>query len=345
MIQSIISVGHPGRVAAGRESTDDFDSPAETLSQLVGTAEHGERVDKVLALWVPALSRAYFQALIEAGGVTLNGAILTKPARKVKVGERLVVELRPTAQAQAFEPEALALDVVFEDQDLMVLNKPAGLVVHPGAGHWSGTLLNGLLAHHQGAAALPRAGIVHRLDKDTSGLMVVAKSPVAYDNLVRQIAERAVSRVYVALAHGAWKGAAEQDVEGAIGRDPQNRLRMAVLADGAPGAKPAKTTLRLLSSGTGYCWVGCKLHTGRTHQIRVHLASLGHPLVGDATYGGRDAAGLSRQGLHAHRLVLAHPVTGQVLGFESPWPADVAGALENLGLDYNTAALWPLGDS
>ena len=229
LIQSIISVGHPGRVAAGREATDDFDTPAETLSQLVGTAEHGERVDKVLALWVPALSRAYFQALIEAGGVTLNGAILTKPARKVKVGERLVVELRPTAQAQAFEPEALALDVVFEDQDLMVLNKPAGLVVHPGAGHWSGTLLNGLLAHHQGAAALPRAGIVHRLDKDTSGLMVVAKSPVAYDNLVRQIAERAVSRVYVALAHGAWKGAAEQDVEGAIGRDPQNRLRMAVV--------------------------------------------------------------------------------------------------------------------
>ncbi|MEY2684115.1 MAG: hypothetical protein RJA09_1259 [Pseudomonadota bacterium] len=338
-------MGHPGRVAATGEGADDFDTPVETLTRVVGADGHGERVDRLLALWVPALSRAYFQTLIESGGVRLNGAVLAKPARKVKVGEQLVVELRPTAQAQAFAPEALALDVVHEDADLMVLNKPAGLVVHPGAGHWSGTLLNGLLAHHTGAAALPRAGIVHRLDKDTSGLMVVAKSAVAYDALVRQIAERSVSRVYVALAHGVWRGPSELDVERAVGRDPQNRLRMAALAPGAPGAKPAKTTLRLLSGASeagGCCWVGCKLHTGRTHQIRVHMASLGHPLVGDATYGGRPLAGLARQGLHAHRLALAHPVSGRPLGFECPWPADMVKALETLGLDYNTAALWPL---
>lgn len=343
MIQTIISAGHPGRGAPGEAGPEDFDTPTETLARQVGVAEHGERLDKLLPLWLPALSRAYFQGLIEAGGVRVNGQVLSKAARKAKAGDRLEVELRPTAQAQAFSPEPMALVVAHEDSHVLVVNKPAGLVVHPGAGHWTGTLLNGLLAHHTGAAALPRAGIVHRLDKDTSGLMVVAKSAPACDALVRQIAARSVSRVYVALVHGAWRGPAEQDVCHAIGRDPQNRLRMAALADNAPGAKPARTTVRLLATEGAYSWVGCKLHTGRTHQIRVHMARLGHPLVGDAIYGGRPAAGLARQGLHAHRLSFAHPVTGQLVALECPWPQDMADALKSLGLDYNAARLWPFG--
>jgi 23S rRNA pseudouridine1911/1915/1917 synthase len=242
-------------------------------------------------------------------------------SRKVRVGQRLRVCLWPTAQTLAFRPEAMPLDVVYEDQALLVLAKPAGLVVHPAAGNWSGTLLNGLLAHHADAAMLPRAGIVHRLDKDTSGLMVVAKTLPAMTALVRAIAAREVRRVYLALAHGtpAWQ---TQTIDAPIGRDPASRIRMAVIGSG----KPARTDVECLARGDRVCGLRCTLHSGRTHQIRVHLASRGHPLVGDALYGGRPGWGLARQGLHAVRLEFVHPASGMRLDFERPLPSDLAAA-------------------
>lgn len=229
----------------------------------------------------------------------------------------------------------MALDIVFEDAYLMVINKPAGLVVHPAPGNWSGTLLNGLLAHDPQAAFLPRAGIVHRLDKDTSGLMVVARQRTVMDQLVGLIAARSVSREYVALAHGAWQGARTRQVEAPIGRDPRNRLRMAVVDLEKNAGKTASTVVSLIQSAGSHCLVKCKLHTGRTHQIRVHMAFLGHPLVSDEIYGGAPAAGLGRQGLHACRLAFEHPFTGQAMEFKSAPPADLQAAIVGLGLIYN----------
>jgi 23S rRNA pseudouridine1911/1915/1917 synthase len=305
---------------------------AELRPWEAGMAQHGLRLDRALAELIPEFSRSYLQQLIEAGAVASHGVTLTKTSHRLKAGERGTIELRPTPQSQAFKPEAMALDVVFEDEHLLVINKPAGLVVHPAPGNWSGTLLNGLLAHDAQAAALPRAGIVHRLDKDTSGLMVVARTRATMDALVRLIAAREVSRQYVALAHKAWDGPARREVEAAIGRDPRNRLRMAVVDLERHAGKPAKTSIDLLRNGAQGCWLRCTLHTGRTHQIRVHLASIGHPLVADALYGGTPAAGLTRQALHAFRLAFSHPVTGQALVFQAPVPADMARALDAWGL-------------
>ncbi|NIC43434.1 RluA family pseudouridine synthase [Aquabacterium sp. A08] len=321
---------------------DDPDTAPEQRAFAVPVAEHGLRIDKVLALHAPEFSRGYFQQLLEAGGVWLNGAVCAKPSAKVKAGDAVRAELRPTAQASAFVAEPMALQVVHEDEHLLVIDKPAGLVVHPAAGHWQGTLLNGLLAHHAGAAHLPRAGIVHRLDKDTSGLMLVAKSQVAVDALVRQIAAREVHRVYLALAHGHWRGEGERWVDQPIGRDPRNRLRMAVHPAGSTAAKDAQTRVRLLDAAPPWLLVGCKLHTGRTHQIRVHMAWLGHPLLADGLYGGAPALGLTRQALHAHRLALRHPVSGQPLLFHRPLPPDMAQAVETAGLHYNPTLLWPV---
>jgi len=210
---------------------------------------------------------------------------------------------------------------MFEDDDLLVLDKPAGLVVHPAAGNWSGTLLNGLLARYATAATLPRAGIVHRLDKDTSGLMVVGKTLAAVTALVRAIASREVHRSYLALAHGIL-GASTLSIEAPIGRDPRLRTRMAVVA----GGKSARTDVELLASAARISALRCTLHSGRTHQIRVHLAARGHPLVADALYGGAPAFGLSRQALHAARLRFTHPLSGRRLDFEAPMPADLAEA-------------------
>lgn len=319
---------------------DEVDAQVEVRTLDVAAPEHGERVDKFLAVRCPEFSRAYFQQLLYDGAVELNGRVLAKASARVKVGDRVVVALWPTAQAQAFLPEDMALTVVYEDEHLMVVDKPAGLVVHPAAGHWTGTLLNGLLAYHSAASRLPRAGIVHRLDKDTSGLMLVGKTPPACDALVKMIAERRVHRIYVALAHGEWRGDPEVLVDRAMGRDPRNRLRMAVLSESASGAKPAQTRVRRLDSSGAFCWVGCKLHTGRTHQIRVHMASLAHPLVGDVLYGGKPVLGMARQALHAHRLALLHPVTGVELRLESPVPVDLAHAMQSAGLHYNREQLW-----
>lgn len=322
-------------------SGDDWsvDAEVETRICAVPPDMHGWRADKVLAQLIPEFSRSYLQQLIADGAVSIGSQHLTKPAAKVSVGQRLAVELRPTPQAMAFVPQAMVLDVIHEDPDLLVIHKPAGLVVHPAPGNWSGTLLNGLLAHHAGAANLPRAGIVHRLDKDTSGLMLVAKSRLAMDALVRAIAAREVNREYLALAHGAWSAGVECTVDQPLGRDPHNRLRMAVLPREATGAKPAKTTIRALDSNTQYTLVHCKLHTGRTHQIRVHMAWLGHPLVADETYGGKPALGLHRQALHATRLRLQHPVSGQMLSFSALPPADLSQALLQAGLHYNEPCL------
>jgi 23S rRNA pseudouridine1911/1915/1917 synthase len=231
------------------------------------------------------------------------------------------VELVPTAQSQAFRAEPIALAIVHEDEHLLVVDKPAGLVVHPAAGNWSGTLLNGLLAHHAGAAMLPRAGIVHRLDKDTTGLMVVAKTLPAMTGLVRAIAARDVRRIYLALAVGEVRWA-QATIDAPIGRDPVSRVRMAVLA----GGKPARTDVERLAVGDGVSALRCRLHTGRTHQIRVHLAHEGYPLVADALYGGRPLRGMARQALHAAELAFAHPIDGRLLEFGSPLPADLAAA-------------------
>ncbi len=317
------------------DAGDDSSAAAELRACEVPAELHRWRADRALAHLIPEFSRSYLQQLMADGAVTLQGAPLLKAASRLSAGDRLAVELRPTPQAQSFVAQPMALDVVFEDDHLLVVHKPAGLVVHPAAGHWSGTLLNGLLAHHAGAATLPRAGIVHRLDKDTSGLMLVAKSRLAMEALVRAIAAREVQREYLALAHGAWRVASVLDVDQPIGRDVNNRLRMAVLRPDATGGKTARTTVTLLDTQTQASLVACKLHTGRTHQIRVHLAWLGYPLVGDALYGGRVLWGMTRQGLHARRLRLAHPVNGAPLDFLREPPADFLQALAQSGLHYN----------
>lgn len=317
------------------EDTEDVSADVEWRNVSVTASQHGERIDRALANATPEFSRSYLQQLIEAGLVVVNALPVRKASLRVKAGDTITVELRPTPQSQAFKPEAMPLRVVFEDEHILVINKPAGLVVHPAPGNWSGTLLNGLLAYDEGSALVPRAGIVHRLDKDTSGLMVVARTRAAMDSLVQAIAAREVSRQYLALAHRPWVGQPRRSVEAPIGRDPRNRLRMAVVdLEKSPG-KTAKTDVVFLGNSEAGCFVRCILHTGRTHQIRVHMASLRHPLVADVVYGGTCVPGMSRQALHACRLALVHPFTGESLVFEAPLPDDFSGLLTAWGLRYN----------
>jgi 23S rRNA pseudouridine1911/1915/1917 synthase len=330
--EQIISADPP--VEELEDGADDA-GEVELRAWTIAEAQHGLRLDRALGELIPEFSRSYLQQLIEAGAVTLAGQVVRKPAQKVRAGEPGSIELRPTPQSQAFMPQAMALDIVHEDEHLLVLNKPSGLVVHPAPGNWHGTLLNGLLAHDARAVQLPRAGIVHRLDKDTSGLMVVARTRAAMDALVRMIAAREVSRQYLALAHRPWSGPARREVEGAIGRDPRNRLRMAVVDPQRHPGKPAQTTFELLYNCSQGCCLRCTLHTGRTHQIRVHAASIGHPLVADTLYGGVPAAGLQRQGLHAWRLAFVHPISRESLVFKAPPPADFVAALQAWGVGYN----------
>jgi 23S rRNA pseudouridine1911/1915/1917 synthase len=298
----------------------------ERREAAVPSVLHAQRLDKAVVAMAGEFSRNHLQSLIEAGHVSVDGVPALSASRKVLAGQVIAVDLVPTAESRAFRPETLPIAVVFEDEHLMVVDKAPGMVVHPAAGNWSGTLLNALLAHHRGAASLPRAGIVHRLDKDTSGLMVVGKTLSAVTALTRAIAAREVHRQYLAIAQGEVKPRAFS-IDAPLGRDPQSRIRMAVLSSG----KPARTDVEAVVIADGFSALRCTLHTGRTHQIRVHLASRGHPLVADAVYGGRPALGMTRQALHATRLAFVHPVSGQSVGFDAAPPADFASAWRNVG--------------
>jgi 23S rRNA pseudouridine1911/1915/1917 synthase len=302
--------------------------------QFTWAGDEGERLDRAVAARVPDISRSYAAALIEKGAVYVNGAQVGKTSHKLKVGDEVAVEM-PQPQPSGLQAEEIPLKVVYEDADLLVVDKPAGMVVHPSPGHSGGTLVNALLAHVPGLELdmgdEARPGIVHRLDKDTSGLIVVAKRRAAHDNLSRQMAERKMLKEYVALVMGR-PNARAGVVDAAIARDPRDRQRMAVVT----GGRAARTRYVVERELGTYALVKATLETGRTHQIRVHMASIGHPIVGDPVYGKRtlkDAAalGLGRQFLHARRLGLTLPSTGEWREFESELPDDLRGVLERLG--------------
>jgi 23S rRNA pseudouridine1911/1915/1917 synthase len=288
----------------------------------------GLRLDKALARMFPEHSRNRLQRWLKEGQVRID-LRAAKPKQKIWGGERVEIRAQPDPWDSAHRPERIALDIVYEDDDVLVINKPAGLVVHPGSGNWKGTLLNALLHHSPGLAAIPRAGIVHRLDKDTSGLLVVAKTLRAQTELVRQIQARTVKREYLALVHGTVRSSGE--VNAPLGRDPRKRTRMAVVAAG----KPALTRYKVLKRFAEASLLECSLDTGRTHQIRVHMQSLGHPLVGDPVYrAGRGGEGrrapFKRQALHAARLEFSHPVSGARRRFTAPLAEDFRALLDTL---------------
>jgi 23S rRNA pseudouridine1911/1915/1917 synthase len=284
---------------------------------------------------MPEHSRSRLQSWIKSGALTVNGAV-RKPRDKVMLDDVLDLDAEPEVQV-TWEAEPISLDIVYEDEHLLVINKPAGLVVHPAAGHADGTLVNALLNHAPEVENLPRAGIVHRLDKDTSGIMVVARSLIAHTSLVDQLQTRTMGREYEAVVVGSLTGGATVDAP--IGRHPQDRKRMAVVSSG----KPAVTHYRLLERFAAHTHIQCKLESGRTHQIRVHMTHVRHPLVGDPVYGGRlrlpkgtteelrqALAAFSRQALHARRLTLEHPETGETLSWEVPLPEDMVQLIEAL---------------
>jgi 23S rRNA pseudouridine1911/1915/1917 synthase len=307
----------------------------EVRSLVVPADFHGQRLDKMLAASVPEFSRSYLQQLLEDGAVTRQGVTCTKSSTKVKAGEAWTIELRATPQSQAFKPESLDLQVIYEDEFLRIIDKPAGLVVHPAPGNWSGTLMNGLLGMDSSLMDLPRAGIVHRLDKDTSGLMVVARTRLAMDGLVKKIAAREVKRQYLAVSDKPWTGPQKKSVDLAIGRDPANRLRMAAVDLSKNSGKLALTHFHLLSQNAHGALVRCILETGRTHQIRVHMAALKMPLLGDTLYGGSELHLMPRQALHADHLAFEHPITLQTMVFRSSLPSDFQELLGAWSLSYN----------
>ncbi len=309
-------------------------SGSESFETLVPPELAGERLDRALAALHPAgLSRSRLKALIEEGQVRVAGATITEPSRKVKAGDPLLVAL-PAARPAHQAAQDIRLDVVYEDAHLIVIDKPAGLVVHPAPGNAEGTLVNALLAHCRGSLSgiggVERPGIVHRLDKDTSGLMVAAKTDQAHQHLAAQFARHDVERLYAAIVRGVPRPA-EGDIEGNIGRDPANRKKMAIVARGGKAARTHYRTLQRFADRAAL--VECRLSTGRTHQIRVHLSALGCPLVGDATYGRKprkaadalDAAmaAFPRQALDAFVLGFEHPASGKKLRFERPFAADL----------------------
>lgn len=283
----------------------------------------GQRIDLVLARLFPEYSRSRLQQWLNTGHILLDNAVV-EAKHKVWGGERITLTVPQSADTHLL-PEAIPLNIVFEDDALLVIDKPAGLVVHPGNGHRSGTLANALLQHAAGLAAIPRAGIVHRLDKDTSGLLVVAKTLPAQLSLVRQLQARTVRREYLALVHG--EVSASGTVQAPIGRHPRRRIEMAVVATG----KPAVTHYTITKRYSGYTLLRCRLETGRTHQIRVHLAAIGHPLVGDPVYGKKKAIlRFVRQALHAERLGLIHPQYLRAMEWRSSLPADFSALLKSL---------------
>lgn len=311
---------------------------APTLRAQVPLEDAGRRFDQVLAGLFPDYSRSRLSAWIKSGAALLNGQTVA-PRQTVRGGE--AVELRIVEEtAVSAAPEAIALQIVYEDADLLVIDKPAGLVVHPGAGNPAGTLLNALLHHDPHLANMPRAGIVHRLDKDTSGLLVVARSLRAHTALVAMLARRDVHRRYAAIVQGV--PVAGGSVDAPLDRHPADRLRRAV----REGGRPALTHYRVRERFRAHALLQCELESGRTHQIRVHMTHAGHPLIGDPLYGGglklpRAATprltvalrSFKRQALHAERLAFAHPVTGAALCFDTPPPRDFVELLDALRAD------------
>lgn len=298
----------------------------------------GLRLDQALARALPQYSRARLQSWIEAGAIQVDGR---RPRAKDKVvgGERVRIEARLEVDAEV-APEVMPLEIVFKDRSLFVINKPPGMVVHPGAGNTHHTLQNALLALDPKLAVVPRAGLVHRLDKDTSGLLVVARTPEVHTTLVAALAEREIERHYIALCSGVLTGGGTIDEP--IGRHRSQRIKMAVRSDG----RPSVTHYRLMKRFRAHTLLHVQLESGRTHQIRVHLAHIGHPVVGDPVYGGRrrfpagaspaliaELEGFKRQALHAARLKLAHPVTGEEVEWEAPLPADMAHLVAVLEAD------------
>ena len=313
---------YSGAAAAIRD-----DAVAAPLELTVPSDLAGLRFDQALARLVPQHSRSRLKDWIDAGRVTLDGAI-AEGKRRLSGGERIVIEAVQDARAVADAPQAIELAIVHEDDAIVVVNKPPGLVVHPGSGNRDGTLLNALLHHAPQLAALPRAGIVHRLDKDTSGLLVIAKTAIAQTDLVRQLQARTVKREYIALVHGDVSRATTIDAP--IGRHPRLRTTMAVVARG----RPARTHVKPLERYGAATLVQCTLETGRTHQIRVHLAAIDHPLVGDPAYGRRRGSAplpaFRRQALHAIRLAFIHPETKKQRQWETPLPDDMKRLLSQL---------------
>ena len=341
--------------------TEDLGPEIEIREILVPEEMHLQRLDVVLTALLPEFSRNYVQQLISescverlgSGGFSTNelshslAQTVTKVASKAHAFERFRLSLKPSPQALAYKPQQMDIEVLFEDAHIRVVNKPANLVVHPAPGNWGGTLLNGLLYLDPQLTQVPRAGIVHRLDKDTSGLMVVAKTRACMDALVIQIANRDVHREYLAIAHRSWTGPEVKVVESSIGRDPRNRLKMAVVDLLRSPGKAAKTTFTLISNGAEtfedgtpqsedeVCLLHCQLHTGRTHQIRVHLTSIGHPILADVVYGGRVHSSIKRQALHAYKLGFDHPITGEPMRFKAELPGDMKAAIQSWSLGYN----------
>ena len=299
----------------------------------------GQRIDKAAAMLLPEFSRTQLVEWVRDGSLTLDGRVV--PAKqRVFGGEALVLNAASPLQARWDVPQAVPFRRVFEDEALLVVDKPAGVVVHPGAGNPDHTLVNGLLQILPASAQLPRAGIVHRLDKDTSGLLVVAKSTQALRRLTQALSRHDVTRRYRAVVEGVLTGG--RTIDAPIGRDPGNRLRQRV----ADAGRPALTYVHLLERFRAHCLITAELATGRTHQIRVHLSSVGHPLVGDRRYGARGrlparpsmelleaVRGFRRQALHAAELEFAHPITGEPLSFESPLPDDLVQLIAVLARD------------
>jgi len=290
------------------------------------TADGEARLDKYVCAQIPELSRSQVQKLIAEGNITVNGQ-KAKPGLRLNVGDKIQVNIPPTPP-QELKPEAIPLKIIYEDDDLLVIDKPAGLTVHPAPGHPAHTLVNAILAHFPHLAEIGdalRPGVVHRLDKDTSGVMLVAKNSAAQANLSKQFKSHAVTKAYLALVKGRLEPE-EGIIEADIGRDPRHRQRMAVVAEG----KEARTDYRVIKYVGGYTLLEVRPETGRTHQIRVHLAAIGFPVVGDKVYGVKSPH-LSRQFLHASRLGFRLPSTGEYIEFESALPEDLQKAMEVIG--------------
>lgn len=301
---------------------------AEPLRFVLPISSAPDRLDKTLARLIPQHSRSRLQSWVENGHVLVNGEIV-KTKHTVYPGDTVLVWEQQAPEDMAFEPDDVAFEVLAQSDSWLVVNKPVGLVTHPGAGNWRGTLLNGLLFRFPALRQVPRAGIVHRLDKDTSGLLVVARTEVAQTHFVRQLQERSMGRQYLALVHGVLPG--QGTVDAPIGRDARVPVRMSAAASIAP--KPAVTHYEAVRQGyalddEAVTEVACRLETGRTHQIRVHLSSIHHPLLADTLYGGRMIAGAQRQMLHAHILQFDDPDTGLRQSFTAAPPQDFQSVQE-----------------